>query len=385
MDKRRGGNAYIMVMIAVMAIMMLVAVVLTITTSARRTTMRYIDHAGLYDLAVAGNEQALFLLRQGVATNRAQLNAAVRARLLADIEANLVYYNRRFYIASEPLAQFFVEETTPYALQNLQKYFTVFGLEYRRVWDMEVHFTVGGDIFTDRYHGVTTVSRVAGDFFVTSRLAKYIESARGHPVQVDARIIWPAIVCTCEFFPEFSWRRLPPVFSAAFRPNINMAAAIDLTLLPYLIPREEDDLLVLTGNSFDISEINRPLVIIHTGEDLQIFTSDTFNNIFRGIIISLGNVSFDDVYFLGNVWAGGEVVSTVSYSPDADLLFDIEITPLLRQYFFDFLRISNFTRAGSFSQISDVLGSLAISNGEIQSFCLDDYTLAMVELLRVTD
>jgi len=379
------GNAYIMVMIAAMAIMMLIAVALTITTSARRTTARYIYHAGLYDLAVAGNEQALFLLQQGIVASRTQFNDAIRARLLDDIEANLVYYNRRFYIANDTLSQIFIEEATPHALQNLRRYFSIFGLEYRRIWNMEVNFTIGDDIFTDRYHGTTNVSPMAGDFSVTSSVAKYIEVARGHPVQVDARIVWPDLVCICEFLPEFSWRNELPVFSVAFRPNINMVIAVDLTLLPYIVPQEEDDLFVLAGNSFDVSEIDRPMAIIHTGEDLRIFTSDPFNNNFRGIIISLGDISFEYVYFQGNTWASGEIISNVGYLPDADVLFDIELSPLLQQYFFDLLRISRFTNAGNSAQIADVLGELTISHGEIHSFCLDDYTLTMVELMRVAD
>ena len=64
--KARKGNAYIMVMVATMAILLVVFTALTITISSRQMTGRYPDFYGLYDLAVAGNEHAIFLLNEDI-------------------------------------------------------------------------------------------------------------------------------------------------------------------------------------------------------------------------------------------------------------------------------------------------------------------------------
>ena len=63
--KARKGNAYIMVMVASMALLLLVSTALLITAGSRQMTARYPDFFGLYDLAVAGNERAVFLLNEG--------------------------------------------------------------------------------------------------------------------------------------------------------------------------------------------------------------------------------------------------------------------------------------------------------------------------------
>jgi len=61
--RNRRGNAYLFVIIAVLMMTLLAGVALALTASSRRASMDYIEFAGLYDLAVAGNEQALFDLR----------------------------------------------------------------------------------------------------------------------------------------------------------------------------------------------------------------------------------------------------------------------------------------------------------------------------------
>jgi len=61
------GNAYIFVLVAVLMMTMLAGVALVVTARARQVSSYYIEFAGLYDLAVAGNEQALFSLQAALA------------------------------------------------------------------------------------------------------------------------------------------------------------------------------------------------------------------------------------------------------------------------------------------------------------------------------
>ena len=61
--RNRRGSAYLFVVVAVLMVTMLAAAALAVTIAGRRVSARYVEFAGLYDLAVAGNEQALFSLR----------------------------------------------------------------------------------------------------------------------------------------------------------------------------------------------------------------------------------------------------------------------------------------------------------------------------------
>jgi len=61
--RNRSGNAYLFVIVAVLMMALLAGVALSITASSRRASMYYIGFTGLYDLAIAGNEQAFFMLR----------------------------------------------------------------------------------------------------------------------------------------------------------------------------------------------------------------------------------------------------------------------------------------------------------------------------------
>lgn len=54
-----------MVVVASLAVLTLVLATLSITAASRNITSRYENFFGLYDIAVAGNEQALFSLQDG--------------------------------------------------------------------------------------------------------------------------------------------------------------------------------------------------------------------------------------------------------------------------------------------------------------------------------
>jgi len=132
--KSRKGNAYIMVMIATMAMLTLISVVLLVTVSSRDTTARYSNFMGLYDLAIAGNEQVLFLLQQGILQ-----------------EGDLIY---------------------------------------PRDWNIRVSFVMpDGSILEDGYSATTIISAKGDDFEVETNIGKYVDGVRGHSATVAAQII----------------------------------------------------------------------------------------------------------------------------------------------------------------------------------------------------
>ncbi|MCL2499007.1 MAG: hypothetical protein FWE90_01590 [Defluviitaleaceae bacterium] len=61
---KQGGNAHLFVLIATLLIFLLVTIALTVSASSRRLTAYYSDHANLYDLAIAGNEQVFLFMSE---------------------------------------------------------------------------------------------------------------------------------------------------------------------------------------------------------------------------------------------------------------------------------------------------------------------------------
>jgi hypothetical protein len=63
--KKTRGNAYILVVVASLAVLSISLAALTITATSRNITGQYQNFFGLYDLAVAGNEQAFYAIKRG--------------------------------------------------------------------------------------------------------------------------------------------------------------------------------------------------------------------------------------------------------------------------------------------------------------------------------
>jgi len=179
-----------MVMIAALAMLMLVFAALFITRSSRQVTARYGYFVGLYDLAVAGNEQALFLLWQGVEANRELINERANERTS---ENGLTYKS------------IFIEEAMPFAIASLRTYFTVVGLQYQRNWGVKINFDMPeGHTLEDNYQATTTVSITDYGFLVATRISKYIGTTQGFPVVVEAGIVWVNTDCTCIILPNIT-------------------------------------------------------------------------------------------------------------------------------------------------------------------------------------
>jgi len=350
---RQSGSAHIMVIMVATIVLLLVSALLLVSISGRRATERYINFASLYDLAIAGNEQALFMLQQGVDANRNQITASTIALLLENAELNLTYSNRQFSFTNNIFWTLFTQEANYFAFQNAGG---------SRTWNTHIDFfTDDGRHFSDRYQAETTVTRQADSFHVSTVISKHTDNQPGYPARVDARIIWNEPDCNCVFSPQFAWRSTPKFDN------------YDHSLLPFIQQNlhPNDSLIIITDNYFtlDISTFTEPTAIIFTGNMLHLMTTNPVADNFHSIVASFGEIIFDGV----------------SVTDNPNILFEIKLSPILQQYFFDFLNISNFSRVGDSASISDVLGYLSIIGGEILRNCLDDYAFAMVELLRVAD
>jgi len=187
----RKGQAYFMVLIATMAMFVSISVVLIITANSRNTTGRYADFIGRYDLAIAGNEQALFLLMQGFETNRDLIINQAYMQILADADPLTVNKEAALTAAALPVMQ-----------ANLLLYFDEYMFnDYQRTWNFEVNFEMADNLLMqDRFHATTTIETNlsgVGIFRVTTVIARYIDAIRGHPIAVRAHIVWQHPGCSC--------------------------------------------------------------------------------------------------------------------------------------------------------------------------------------------
>ena len=219
--KFQRGSVYLTVMVVTSMLIMMVSVMLTITTMSRRITSRYEYFIGLYDLAVAGNEQVLQILSQGVERHRATISARASDRVIEDVITNptthLSFNNGQFYLESGLFFRRFREEAAPILSTELKRYYTRRvaneGIQYERNWNFAMSFTLeDGHIIEDRYSATTIVYTTDRGFSVQTRIRKYIDNILGHPATVGAAIIWQGTSGEYIFLPQFTWGQHPTHF-----------------------------------------------------------------------------------------------------------------------------------------------------------------------------
>jgi len=130
------GSAYVLVVVASLLILTLVLTTLTVTAASRRITARYEEIFSLYDLAVAGNEQAFYLMQRGELAMHFNFNPA-------------------------------------------------YG-HFRHTWRLYAGF---GDLPEDIFAGRTTVSaRVGGGYYIETRVTKHIRGVSGLSATVRSQV-----------------------------------------------------------------------------------------------------------------------------------------------------------------------------------------------------
>jgi len=207
-SKNKHGGAYLMVLTATMLMLILVAIALTITAVSRRLTAFYAYKTGLYDLAVSGNEQVLFLLEQSWEPR----SDAVKLRALLQIvsEDTVIYYNNGFRISSTYAANFqsaFIRE----AMAEMQ---TIMDSGFQRVtilfrwlqavqsnenltwnihsWDINLNI-ISAEQELSGFYRARTIMRPHGNndrILLRTNVRKYVDGTHGVPAEVEASIIW---------------------------------------------------------------------------------------------------------------------------------------------------------------------------------------------------
>jgi len=219
--KSQKGGAYIMVLAATMMILVLVSIALTVTAVSRRVTARYAYYIGLTDLAVAGNEQALFLLRQAAMPGKNTAHERAFMRLIYD-PLNLPVFESYSYgfrlnaATSERFHSFFTQEIMRDVHGRLGDVFQSRGNEYRLTWGLNttieisqpsnIHTSTQTNAHTntsqaydssvssqriqDTYRAFTTITPYSNFFTTSTNVRKYVNNIPSFPTVVEASIIW---------------------------------------------------------------------------------------------------------------------------------------------------------------------------------------------------
>jgi len=275
----------------------------------------------------------------------------------------------------------FVAEAGIILSNHLGQYFSPVGNEFRYNWDFGVRFSYETYESTINIIGRTDTWLIDRGFRVVTNVRRNNNGVLGVQTRISASIIWQDSEHEEIFHPQFTWQQYPSRFSVAIYQTENISILVNQEILPYLQGLQNNynsSLIITNATNLDISNFTSYVAIIHTGTHLYLEGGTLY-----GIVVSMGTVELSNINIIGSIFANTIYIgSNVFATAQPYVIFEINLTPMAQQYFFDFLRISNFIYG---NDIADVLGFLAISNGTIEVNCLDDYSLAMVELLRIAD
>ncbi|MCL2216764.1 MAG: hypothetical protein FWB91_07055 [Defluviitaleaceae bacterium] len=189
--KSSRGGAYIMTLTVAMLLIALVLSVLTITVNSRRITARYGYFFGLYDLAIAGNEQAFFRMQQSLQNYSIAAHSRAQSRTLTLIQQNpnahLARHDSRYYLYPPDFyMELFIAEIMPDLRRELHL--------HRHSWGLELDFNIHGspDNIQDRFQAVTTIENNGGGFYIRTRIYR-LEGVRPRPgsvAVVQSQVRW---------------------------------------------------------------------------------------------------------------------------------------------------------------------------------------------------
>ena len=206
------GSAYIFVLMIMLTLFLLITSVLALTASSRRISSHYIQFAGLYNLALAGNERALLLLRDEVSHHAQAMAEEVRLRLHdGSIEDHLVFYNNEFVLRGH-FIQLFREEknrlVADFFADNLRRGFFHDAFGHRLLL---YYFSYDLTISTGTYHVRTAFEPIGSGYRVRTRANKTQNGGPGVDTLVYGIIEWPAIIHQARVIPTlYTWRDGPP-------------------------------------------------------------------------------------------------------------------------------------------------------------------------------
>jgi len=180
-SKSRRGSSYIMVLVATMFILMLAAIALMVTAVSRRTTAHYNYHVGLFDLAVSGNEQALFLINREWEAHRIDIYRQAIIQLAA-IEGAL-YLDQNTINVVAAYRQVLHETMTRVVFDALHGQAEI-------SWNLHATLTADERIVVDDYRANTSIMAGADRLTLRTVVRRYENNIPGTPTTVEAFVEW---------------------------------------------------------------------------------------------------------------------------------------------------------------------------------------------------
>lgn len=391
------------VLVVTLLVFMAAAVTLAVTINSRRVSARYTYYNGLYDMAVAGNERVLLMIRSELADKEDEIDERVRQRIaLSDLTQHLVYRNRQFHLGFPEdgyYAAWYKTCVNEIITEFLTDTFTPIRGEYKLAYGINLALTEPESEsvpFAETYQIDTTVTTHGGGYTVITLATKSTNGETAYRTQVEAELEWPTAAPHEEIYlPSYTWRDKPAYFDAGlYLSGVLEAAEEDGTpvapetwmVLPdadsdmdSLVLQGEpfaavtdaarlSDLLQYTAASLDVSLLYEngkptPSFILHSGGPLSLYASDPSKNVFAGLVVNYGDMTLAGVDIRGLVMADGDVLLTapVALHPEPEMIFRIALPSNERESLYDFLRLSHFADAGAGPEtdMAALLGRLA--------------------------
>ena len=188
-----------MVITAVMLILMMVTVALGVTAASRRMTARYAYTIGLYDLAVSGNEQALFLLRQQCNNQYSNVHNQAWELLINGSPIEFVLTDEGLHLNEEAAGrfeQFFVTEAMPgirdYIISTYTRVRRNLLDYYRFTWDFEIGLDtpLHENTLTSFYSVFTDLRPANNRIYTHTRVERHYSERYRPRADVRATINW---------------------------------------------------------------------------------------------------------------------------------------------------------------------------------------------------
>ncbi|MCL2386435.1 MAG: hypothetical protein FWC89_02690 [Defluviitaleaceae bacterium] len=208
--KSSRGNASVMVVVISMVVLTLVLTVLTVTVISRQVTGRYGYFYGLYDLAVAGNEQAFYVLERGLLLHQNAAHSEAQARVLANLDAFTSFdqgSGRYYIVPSGRYSDLFVDEMMLLLWGEIRHYFvrTRRGNVdmYVREWGLALELDSGHVVRDEFWAETRVVLRNGGGFVITTEIRKFTGSVSSVAAVVQSEVVW-CLPSGGEYFDAYS-------------------------------------------------------------------------------------------------------------------------------------------------------------------------------------
>lgn len=374
------GGAYILVLVVMSSVFVILAAAFNTVAYQMQAARAYRDNANLYDLAVSGAEQAEKILNQCLVRVHPDISSDTVEILQNMPFADIAMYAEGFHLKKpdsgglrgESGALFkdlFASAAAEYIKDELEllfgndSYSFSFGATVDE-GDKEYNYVVSVDISVD-------ISEIPTVY----RILSYAQNTQADiKLGVCAEIILAESVGNETIIEKYSWQSVPPRFGSGIVAEYEdwdgvWDLSVDMSSLAQGWSAE-NPVYITAYPVVDISAFYDggeplPTVVLHTADTTLLITASDLDLCeFKGVIISMGSVEFDNVYIEmeGSLLSSGNITvnhvfTSVIY--DAGMLFDIRFAdPTDRRRLLDFLRLTAYKDAASPAEynIDSILG-----------------------------